>query len=410
MTRKVRPGTFVAAISLAAVAVTLGVQAVSPALPALQRELGLNSAEIGWFTTAYVLPGVLLTVPLGILGDSLDRRTLFCVALAVYGFAALAQITSTNYVFLLAMRALQGTCFAAAMPLTITVVGQAFKRSERIRALATRNAVLTGSEVVLPIGGALLVGISWRVPFVVQTATIPLAIWCYAILDDNQSGSGRKRYARALFSVLRSQPGMFAVLLTAFSRYSFKLAMLAYLPVLLVNEEGASITQAGIVVSGSALVAAFTAMKVPAAVRRFRPSSAVIAAVATAAVATAAFSIVPGWRWALGVGVFLGVGDGVLSVLQDTYAIHTAQAHVAAGMVSVSQTARNLGKLLAPLLMTAIVSVSSVDLAFVVVGALGVMLLPLFVPLRNMDAELQAPDVEVEAAQATEMEAHARYE
>jgi sugar phosphate permease len=101
------------------------------------------------------------------------------------------------------------------------------------------------------------------------------------------------------------------------------------------------------------------------------------------------FSIAPGWQIALAVGVLYGVGDGVLSVLQDSYAIQTARQHVRAGMISVSQTARNLGKLLSPLVMTAVVAVTSIATAFVVMALAAVLILPFFLPLRNLDEEMR---------------------
>lgn len=393
MRRRAGLKTFVAVVSLGSVGITLAVQAVSPALPELQRVLGLNNAEIGWFTTAYVLPGALLTVPMGILGDVIGRRLLFCSALAIYGLVGMIEATTLNYPLLLLMRTVQGACFAAVMPLTITIVGEAFSGPQRIKALAGRNAILTGSEVVLPLVGALLAAISWRAPLLVQTVTIPLAIYSFVIMEERRTASvSRQRYTRDLVGVLRAQPGMFAVLLSSFCRFFFKFVMLAYLPVLLVNQRNSSLAEVGIVISLTSLVAVIAAWRVPAAITKLRPSIVVLGSVLALAVTTGAFTLVPDWRWALVVAAIYGVGDGALSVLLDTYAIHTAQSHVRAGMVSVSQMARNVGKLVAPLAMTAIIAVSSVEVAFIFMGAVGLLVAPLILPLRTMDDELQSPD------------------
>jgi MFS family permease len=404
MRRRVGARTFIAVISLGSVAVTLAVQAVSPGLPELQRVLDLSDTQLGWFTTAYVLPGVILTVPLGILGDAVGKRVLYCLALSVYGTAALVESATTSYPLLLSMRVVQGTCFAAAMPLTITLIGEAFSGHQRIRALAGRNATLTGSEVVLPIAGGLLAAMSWRAPLFVQAIAIPLAIYSFMILPDEEGHSrGKRRYARELFRVLRTQPGMIAALLTGFSRFLFKYVMYAWLPILLVNEGGASLTQVGIVISASSLVAVLTSTRVPGAIQRIPPSAAVIFSLLVISVAIAAFTQVTHWGWALLVGALYGLGDGVLAVLIDTYAIHTARSHVRAGMVSVNQTARNVGKFVSPLVMTAIVAVYSVEVAFLVMAVIGVLMVPLMLPLRTMDRELQSPDfsADAETAEAT---------
>lgn len=129
-------------------------------------------------------------------------------------------------------------------------------------------------------------------------------------------------------------------------------------------------------------------------VRRTRPSTLVIGSIVALALPTAMFTIVGAWQWALAVGALYGVGDGILSVLVDSYAIHTSHSHVRAGMVSVSQMARNLGKLTSPILMTAIVAVSSLEIAFVAMGLIGLGIVPLMLPLRRMDADLGGADSE----------------
>lgn len=393
MRRRVGIRTYIAVISLASVGVTLGVQAISPALPEIKHVFELSDSQVGWVVTTYVLPGVVLTVPMGVLGDAVGRRLLFVVALIVYGLAAILQGLVASYPFLLAMRAVQGTCFAAAMPLTITLLGDAFSGGQRVRALAGRNAVLTSSEVILPTGGALLGALSWRAPLFVQAVTIPLAVYAFLILEERQDGVRQRRtYARDLLSVLRSQHGMFAVLLTAFSRYFFKLVVLAFLPVMLVSETGATLAQVGIVISFASLIAVITTAVMPALIRRIPPSASATSSIVFLALSTAAFAIVPDWRWALVAAVAYGVGDGQIAVLQDTYAIHTARAHIRAGMVSISQTARNLGKFVGPLAMTAVVAASSVRVGFLFIAASGLLMAPVMLQLRTMDRELQAGD------------------
>jgi MFS family permease len=385
--------TLIAVMSLASVFVTLAVQAVSPALPEIKRVLDLSNSQVGWLVTTYVLPGVVLTVPMGVLGDRLGRRHLFVVALITYGAAGVVQGLVASYPLMLAMRTVQGASFAAAMPLTITLIGEAFTGAERIRALAGRNAVLTFSEVVLPLGGALLGALSWRAPLFIQAVAIPLGIYSYFVIEEHQAPEReQKRYARDLLHVLREQQGIFAVLLIAFSRYFFKLVLLAYLPVLLVTEGDASLTEVGIVVSFGSLVAVITTTRVPALIQRIPPSAGAIGSIVALCVSLAGFSATLDWRWALVAATVYGLGDGVVAVLQDTYAIHVSRSHVRAGMVSVSQTARNLGKFVGPLVMTAIVAISSVEVGFLTIAAIGLLMAPAMLQLRSMDDELASPE------------------
>jgi MFS transporter, ACDE family, multidrug resistance protein len=394
--------TYVAVISLGAISVTLAIQAVSPGLPELQAALDLSNTDIGWFTTAYVLPGALLTVPLGIVGDHVGRRRLFCAALAIYGLAGVVQGTTTSYPVMLTMRVVQGACFAAAMPLSITLIGEAFSGHMRIRGLAGRNAILNASEVVLPLVGAFLATLTWRAPLLVQSVAIVLAVASFLVIEEQATRSGGKRkYVRELLRVIRTQTGMFAVLLSAASRFLFKFVMYGWLPILLVTRKDASLTQVGVVISVTSLVAVVIATRVPWLVRKVRPSWLVMGSVVTLGVTTALFTVAGTWTWALVVGAIYGIGDGILSVLLDTYALHTSRSHVRAGMVSVSQMARNLGKLSSPVVMTAIVAISSLEVGFVVMGLIGVAMAPLMLPLLRMDRDLQAPDDQEEAEATT---------
>lgn len=400
--RRVGVRSYIAIISLGAISVTLAIQAVSPGVPELQRVFHLSNTDIGWFTTAYVLPGALLTVPLGFVGDHIGRRRLFCIALTIYGLAGIVQGTTSSYPLILTMRVFQGACFAAGMPLSITLIGEAFSGHARIRALSGRNAILNASEVVLPLVGAFLASLTWRAPLLFQSVALLLAVAAFMVIEEHETQSGGKRqYALELLRVIRTQRGMFAVLLSAASRFLFKFVMYGWLPLLLVTQKDASLTQAGLVISTTALVAVVMATRVPWLVRKMRPSILVMGSVVVLAVTTAIFSATGTWVFALGVGAVYGIGDGVLSVLIDTYAIHTSRSQVRAGMVSVSQMVRNLGKLSSPILMTAMVAVSSLEVAFVVMGVIGVGIVPLMLPLRRMDAELQASDTDLDARAAT---------
>lgn len=386
---------YIATLSLASVGVTIGTRAISPALPELQRVLDLSNGQIGWIVSVYVLPGVILAVPMGILAEVVGKRRLFSTALIAYGLAGLVQGIFMSYPLLLIMRAIQGICFSAAMPLTITLLGDSFSGRERVRAIAARSTVLTSGAVVLPIGGALLAEVSWRAPLLLQMVTIPIGLHAFRIVEGGKVLLGAKgRYAHDLYKVLREQPGMFAVMLTAFIRYFFNFSLLAYLPIMLVNHRGTSLTEVGLVISLLYLAAVISTTVAPALLRRTPASVVAIVSVAAMGTLTAAFSVVPGWKWALVVGLMFGVADGIFVVLQDAYTIHTAQSHVRAGVVSVSQTIRNLGKLAGPLAMSLIAAVSSIKAAFIVVAILGMVTLPLLLPLRRMDQELRHPNLD----------------
>ena len=54
--------------------------AAQPALPVIQRQIGLTDTELGLFTAAYMLPAVVFAIPLGYLADTIGRPLLIAGA------------------------------------------------------------------------------------------------------------------------------------------------------------------------------------------------------------------------------------------------------------------------------------------------------------------------------------------
>ena len=100
-------------------------------------------------------------------------------------------------------------------------------------------------------------------------------------------------------------------------RFIFKFTMLTYLPLLLVDEHGLSLTEAGVVLGVSALTAAVASTQVARLLRNVRPSVVVAGALAAIGTALAAFAFVDTWFVAIVVGMAFGAGDGTVSVIQD---------------------------------------------------------------------------------------------
>src|SRR5581483_287395 len=94
--------------SIAAGATVFGAQGISPALPALQKALGISDSEVGLVTAAYMLPGVLMAIPLGWAADRWGRRIVFSSMACLYGVAGAAQALAPGFGVLLGLRVVQG--------------------------------------------------------------------------------------------------------------------------------------------------------------------------------------------------------------------------------------------------------------------------------------------------------------
>src|SRR3954452_3658106 len=131
-----------ATLTLAAVAAgatVFGAQGISPALPAVQKALGISDSQVGLITAAYMLPGVLMAMPLGWAADRWGRRIVFSSMAFLYGAAGAAQALAPTFDVLLGLRVVQGIGYAALMPLSMTLMPDTFSCAEQVKAQASRQ-------------------------------------------------------------------------------------------------------------------------------------------------------------------------------------------------------------------------------------------------------------------------------
>jgi ACDE family multidrug resistance protein len=388
----------VALAAIAAGATVFGAQGISPSFPELQKAFGFSDTELGLITAAYMLPGVIFAIPLGYLADRLGRRIVFSSMALLYGVAGAAQALSPNFEVLIGLRVLQGVGFAALMPLSVTLIADAYVGTAQVRAQASRQLSMTASELVLPLAGAVLAGISWRAPLAAQGLLIPIAVAGFLLLSGDRVERS-PRYRAELGDALRL-PGMSAVLLAGFLRFWCKFALIAYLPTMLVKRQGATLTQAALVLTVAAGVAAATNFAVVRALRRVPGSLMLTGSVIGVATSLALFAIVPSWQLALVVGVAFGLSDGTLQVLQNAFVAIAAPERVRGGLIAFSGMTRNSGKLVAPLAVGGLILVVSTPVAFAIVGISTFAVVPLLRSLRQLDPLLRdsAPIPTIEEA------------
>jgi MFS family permease len=163
-------------VASAASGLTLGLVAILPAMPRIQEALDIPTSQVGWFTTVYLVPTVVLTLPAGVLIARLNAGRLFGPILIVYGLAGIAQAAVASYSAILPLRVLQGVCVALAMPMTITLIADIFEQGRQIRALSVRQIVLTLGGVAWPLIGTTLATFAWQAPFLLQGVLLPIGL------------------------------------------------------------------------------------------------------------------------------------------------------------------------------------------------------------------------------------------
>jgi EmrB/QacA subfamily drug resistance transporter len=155
--------------------VILDITVVNVALPSIQSDLGIATAELQWVVTAYTLAFGGLLLLGGRAADLLGRRRVFLAGLALFSGASLAAALSPSPAVLLVARALQGAGAALLSPAALSFVTTLFDEGpERRRALAAWAAVAaSGGAFGVLAGGLLTQVLGWQAIFLIN---VPVGI------------------------------------------------------------------------------------------------------------------------------------------------------------------------------------------------------------------------------------------
>ncbi|WP_425835590.1 MFS transporter [Streptomyces fractus] len=177
----VRRAWTVALAGLGALLGSLDVVVVSTALPALRADFGASLSQLEWTINAYNLVFACLTLTGAALGDRFGRRRMFVAGLALFAVASVVAALAPGAGLLIAARAVQGAGGALVLPLTLTLISDAFPAEKRGVAIGMWGGVTGIGVATGPVlGGAVTEGLSWQWIFWINVpiglAMIPLAL------------------------------------------------------------------------------------------------------------------------------------------------------------------------------------------------------------------------------------------
>jgi EmrB/QacA subfamily drug resistance transporter len=136
---------------------------VASALPSIERSLHspLSSAE--WILDAYILSFAVLILTGAALGERFGRRRVFVAGLVIFTAASAAGALAANVGQLVAARAVQGAGSAILMPLTLTLLTNAFPAEKRGTALGIWSSIAGLGVAAGPVVGGLITdALSWH--------------------------------------------------------------------------------------------------------------------------------------------------------------------------------------------------------------------------------------------------------
>ena len=149
--------------SLALFMVVLDNLVVSTALPVIRTDLDASLEELEWTINAYTLTFAVLLLTGAALGDRFGRRRVIAVGLTLFTAASAAAALAPSMDALIAARAIQGIGGAIVLPLTLTILSDAFPKEKRGLALGAWSGIAGLAVASGPlVGGAVVDGISWQ--------------------------------------------------------------------------------------------------------------------------------------------------------------------------------------------------------------------------------------------------------
>jgi hypothetical protein len=159
-----------------------------------------------------------------------------------------------------------------------------------------------------------------------------------------------------------------------------------------VTQEGHSLLQAGVLVAALSAVSAVASDRMERMVAVVRPGMLALASCLFVGVGLVVLGVTAERGWVILVACILfGAGDGIWGVLGDSNVARLWQGDMRRAMAAVVQTFRNAGKLLGPLMITALLVFGSLPVAFVIVGAVACALVIGLAPLRALDTPAGRP-------------------
>ena len=144
------------------------------ALPYMQGSLSASLDQINWVLTSYIVAAAIMTAPMAWLSDRFGRKKLFIICVAGFTVASFLCALAQNIEQMVLFRLLQGMAGAALVPLSQSVLLDAYSAEERGQAMAIWGVGVMLGPIMGPTLGAWLTdNYSWHWVFLIN---LPIGI------------------------------------------------------------------------------------------------------------------------------------------------------------------------------------------------------------------------------------------
>ena len=169
---------------------------VSPILPAISQDIGVDVERAGLLIAAYMIPFGIFQLIFGPLADRFGKKQIITSSIVFFTMATGLCAFGYGLLDIAVYRALTGIFAASVMPISLAMIGDVFPVKERQGAIGTFMGIaFLGQGLSMITGGAIAYFLNWRGVFAVYAllSLIPmiLIIKNYKKLPDGKHADSR---------------------------------------------------------------------------------------------------------------------------------------------------------------------------------------------------------------------------
>src|SRR6202035_958257 len=183
-------------VALAAFMEVLDTTIANVVLPYIAGGMGVSSDEASWVVTSYLVANAISLTASPFLARRLGRKTFFLMCLGLFSVSSILCAQAWNLDSLLLFRILQGLAGGGMVPVSQSILADAFPPEKRGQAFALFGVAVVVAPVVGPtLGGWLADNFTWRWCFLINgpvgLATIALIAVLLPADKPNQTKQAR---------------------------------------------------------------------------------------------------------------------------------------------------------------------------------------------------------------------------
>ncbi len=362
------------AVTLTAI---MGVSSITPAFPKIVQGLNISPKEIGLLITVFTLPGVFLTLVLGVLADRIGRKKILVPSLLLFGAAGGACTFARDFNLLLLLRFFQGIGAASLGSLNITIIGDLYSGKQRTTAMGYNASVLSIGTASYPVVGGALATLGWFYPFMLPLIAIPVGLLVVFSLKNPEPKINQilRSYLMNAFQSVKNQQVIALFIASIVMFIILYGSFLTYYPFLIGKSFGAQPFVIGIIISSMSITTAITSSQLGKLAKRYQEKTLLKIAYFLYALALVMVPFVPN-LWILFIPTLIfGIGHGILVPMIQTLLAGFAPIDQRAAIMSLNGMVLRIGQTLGPLIIGVAYSLWGIGGTFLLGASLAISML-----------------------------------